>query len=99
VFAGLLSDADKVLTELSEAERRSLCKLRPHTLNESIPPGHEMKLVRLRLVERRLGGLTLTSVGELAADQWLVSSARTLLMTSSARTPVVHDITQARRKG
>jgi hypothetical protein len=69
LLAGGLSEADRALAKLSEEERRSLRKLRPHTLKESISSEHEEKLVRLGLVERKLGGLTLTFVGKLAADK------------------------------
>ena len=69
VLAGGLAEADKALAKLSEEERRSLRKLLPQMLKGSIPPDHEEKFVRVGLVERKLGGLALTFVGELAADK------------------------------
>jgi hypothetical protein len=64
-LAGGLAEVDEALTRLSLEEHRSLLKL---LRQMSISSEHEEKLVWLRLVERRLGGLGLTELGEMAAS-------------------------------
>ena len=69
MIAGLLQDADKALASLTREEKQSLRKLAPATLKGAIPKKHEDTLVALELVERKLGCLTLTPIGEVAAKK------------------------------
>ena len=64
VDAALSAQADEKLHKLSIAEHGSLLKVLRQL---SISSEHEAKLVRLELVERKLGGLALTDIGKLAA--------------------------------
>jgi hypothetical protein len=63
------AEAAQALTQLDEGERRALRGQLPRTFKEALSPQHEEKFKRLGLIERKLGGLVLTSKGELAAKR------------------------------
>jgi hypothetical protein len=67
ILVGLNDKAKRIVDQLSPAECSALAGQKPRLMKRAISEEHERKLKSLGLVERKLGGLALTSVGELAA--------------------------------
>lgn len=64
----IVGRAQEIVAKLTREERAALAKLAPATLMGSIAEEDEKKFTKLGLVERKLGGLAKTPIGQIAAE-------------------------------